>query len=122
MIDEVAQARFWSYVIKTDSCWEWRGATDPQGYGYFGAGNRRYRAHRLAFELTYHPIPENLVVRHYCDNPACCRPDHLELGTHQDNSNDYWERHGAERSVKEVTGYEYDPAFDPYIVNADEYS
>lgn len=122
MIDEAAQARFWSYVRKTDKCWNWRGTTNNKGYGQFTVNKRSYLAHRLAFELAYHPIPENTVVRHYCDNPSCCRPDHLELGTHQDNSNDYWERHGAARSIKEVTGYEYDPAFDPYIVNADEYA
>ena len=82
---------FWERVEKTPGCWFWRGATSTQGgYGYYIAGHmgRKQRAHRVAWELTYGPIPEGLVVMHLCDNPICVNPDHLELGTQADNVED----------------------------------
>lgn len=46
------------------------------------------RSHRVAWELTNRPIPEGMLVCHRCDNPPCCRPDHLFLGTHDENMAD----------------------------------
>lgn len=62
------------------------------GYGDFSVGSKaNYKnvaAHRVAYELTYGPIPEGLSVLHHCDNPACPRPDHLFTGTQLDNMRD----------------------------------
>jgi Autographiviridae endonuclease len=58
------------------------------GYG----GYQRTTAHRVAWELTYGPIPEGQIVRHSCDNPRCCNPAHLLTGTYQDNTDDMMER------------------------------
>lgn len=72
---------FWSRMSKGDRCWEWQGKTRPDGYGILSFRGRPYqRAHRVAYELIYGPIPDGLHVCHHCDNPPCCRPDHLFLG------------------------------------------
>lgn len=79
-------ARFWSRVSVSDrfSCWEWRCARDSKGYGMTTMCGF-HRVHRLAYESFNGPIPAGLIVRHKCDNPPCCNPDHLELGTQLDN-------------------------------------
>ena len=50
--------------------------------------SRGKRANRMAWEETYGPIPDGLHVLHRCDNPPCCNPGHLFLGTHSDNNED----------------------------------
>jgi hypothetical protein len=89
--DAVAK-KYWTRVIPhTDGCWGWAGST-AAGYGWIGLksrGSRRsYNAHRVAYELRVGDIPEGMCVPHRCDNRRCSRPDHLFLGTKQDNSRD----------------------------------
>lgn len=87
LVDHVA--RFWSHVVKGETCWEWQGSTrGHMQYGSFRLGSRTYSAHRASWELTHGPIPEGLSVLHDCDNPRCVRPDHLYLGTHAQNMAD----------------------------------
>lgn len=85
---------FWSKVklpdlIGTDECREWQASCNQGGYGSFGIGNYTTRpAHRIAYQIANGAIPDGLDVLHCCDNPPCCNPDHLRLGTDLDNVRD----------------------------------
>ena len=70
-----------------DSCWEWRGRYSG-GYGYYSHKGRKYLMHRLMYEIWYGPIPKGLLIRHMCNNPQCCYPEHLRTGTQKQNMAD----------------------------------
>ena len=75
-----------NYTAVTETgCWIWLGAWNHAGYGTL---SRKGSAHRFFYQHHKGPIPEGLLIRHKCDTPACVNPDHLEPGTHKDNSND----------------------------------
>lgn len=77
---------FWDRVDRSgDGCWEWLGSRQDHGYARVWFNGAKVYVHRRAFELAVGPIPPGLVVCHHCDNPSCCRPDHLFLGTQADN-------------------------------------
>jgi hypothetical protein len=89
-------AHFWGKVDKGVSkvfyngtrCWEWTASRNPKGYGYKGWGERVQLSHRVSWMITFGEIPKDLFVLHHCDNPPCCNPSHLFLGTNQDNVDD----------------------------------
>ena len=71
--------------VPETGCWIWIASTFLGGYGCIRVDGKIVGAHRLSYELHNGPIPEELHVLHRCDQPPCVRPDHLFLGTHQDN-------------------------------------
>lgn len=78
---------FMKYTDKTDSCWLWTGNKTKSGYGRFGFNYKTYSAHRYSYIHFKGQIPDNMVVRHICRN-KCVNPEHLELGTHKQNTED----------------------------------
>lgn len=92
--------RFWALVAvgEQNECWPWQGHKKPLGYGRFT--NRPgdiQQAHRMAYRLAKGSFDERLFVCHACDNPSCCNPSHLWLGTHRQNMDDMFakKRHSA---------------------------
>lgn len=73
---------------KTSGCWEWQGALDAYGYGQSRFNGKNWRVHRLFYTLLNGPIPPKLMVCHSCDNRKCANPNHMFLGTNQDNLTD----------------------------------
>lgn len=86
---------FWKKIDKKndDECWEWKASTTKDGYGKYSVrysknNCKTFRASRIVYYLYYGFIDNNLLVCHKCDNPLCCNPNHLFLGTVTDNQID----------------------------------
>lgn len=84
------EVRFWRFITRgaPNDCWEWQGNRNKKGYGIIAEQTGRTLAHRLSWIIHYDPIPGDLRVLHTCDNPPCCNPSHLFLGTQADNVRD----------------------------------
>lgn len=87
--------RLWSRVdIRgEDECWEWTASRSTNGYGMFkmyppeAPKPTSTNASRAAYILHHGEEPKEHVL-HHCDNPLCCNPNHLYIGTHTDNMRD----------------------------------
>jgi len=84
--------RLWSRVEVRgqDDCWPWLGCRTKFGHGQIQSetpGVLTY-SHRAAFQSVNGAIPRGMSVCHRCDNPSCCNPAHLFLGTQADNNRD----------------------------------
>lgn len=82
--------RYWAKIDCTAGlfeCWNWTAGKTPDGYGLIRLGSKKIYAHHVAYELA-HGDRTGLHVLHTCDNPGCCNPIHLVLGTHLDNMRD----------------------------------
>ncbi len=91
-MSRVEEESFWSRVLvgNGEDCWLWQGKLAGNGYGQLSTGDRGFgrAAHRYSWMLVNGTIPEGMHICHACDVRACVRPDHLFLGTHQDNMTD----------------------------------
>ena len=84
-----ATEKFWLRVETSPAgCWLWTGTMNYAGYGVMKTAGVQVRIHRFAYELLVGPIPEGLEACHTCDVRHCARPEHLFLGTTQDNTAD----------------------------------
>lgn len=85
------EEKFNKKIDKTETCWNWLGRLDNGGYGRFCIGNGKWhKAHRISYTLFKGDIPDGLVVRHLCNNTKCVNPEHLEIGTHKQNTADMY--------------------------------
>lgn len=76
-------------VSSEEPCWPFTGWLNRRGYGQFSVDGRQQFAHRIAWALAHGSnVPEGMRVLHRCDNPPCCNPSHLFLGTPLDNMRD----------------------------------
>lgn len=77
------------------------------GYCFMVVDGKRTYIHRFVYEECFGEIPEGLHIRHKCDTPICINPEHLEVGTHQDNMRDMVERkrhnYGEKSPVAKLT-------------------
>lgn len=122
MTRKTLEERFWSKVIilaDDNQCWLWTAFCQERGYGWFGYNGKSVRAHKIAWILPNYVIPDGMEICHSCDNPRCCNPKHLFLGTHKENMDDRdrkgrninhkGEKHGnsklTEKQVYEIRQY-----------------
>lgn len=89
--DEHRRQEFWRKVniAGPDECWEWTGPKRAHGYGQFSFARTNTVASRVAWELANgSPFPADKFACHRCDNPPCCNPAHIFVGTQTENMRD----------------------------------
>ena len=110
---------FWARVEIADpgDCWPWKSHRLSTGYGSFWFNGHNRIASRIAWTFT-HGDPGDLLVCHRCDNPPCCNPAHLFLGTSSDNTNDAY----AKGRLRWLAGSEHPTAilFEQMVVEMRE--
>ena len=85
---------FYDLLEPNGDCLDWTCGKHRQGYGLTNNPElkKMVTTHRMAYELEFGDIPKDMHVLHKCDNPPCCNPEHLFLGTHKDNMLDMKEK------------------------------
>lgn len=98
---------FWSKVERPQdpaACWPWQQSRGSHGYGQTWDGITVRLAHRVAFELTFGRIPDDLTVDHICRQRICCNPAHMRLLTNSENGR--WNGHAIKTHC--IRGHAFD--------------
>ena len=74
--------------LPESGCWIWLGTITNHGYGRVCAGKKPFYAHRVSYEQKYGSIPNGMMALHHCDVRCCVNPDHIFVGTQQNNMTD----------------------------------
>lgn len=106
-----APGRLWARIDRRTEgeCWPWQGAASKNSggnlYGNMRVGGETKLVHRFMWEVHHGAVvPDGMVVRHKCDNPICCNPAHLEIGTQKQNIRDCFDRGRARRAQGQAHG------------------
>ena len=90
-LTEKSLERFFDKIaapVSPSTCKLWLGGKFASGYGCFKVGGKKYRAHRVAYAIHNSHLDPDVLVLHTCDTPPCVNPEHLFVGTHDDNQKD----------------------------------
>lgn len=96
-------------IYVNGDCWLWTGCKIYNGYGRAKSKGKAVFAHRLSYEIYNKEIPKGMLVLHKCDVRNCINPDHLFLGTHQDNYDDMVEKGREVKATGKAHGRETKP-------------
>lgn len=111
MITKEIFKRFYEKIsVSENNCWNWNACKDKDGYGWFVLFKRKmWYAHRASYLIHNGFLPNDLLVRHNCDNPSCVNPNHLELGTDSQNKKDsvIRKRHKESKKTHCKNGHEF---------------
>lgn len=99
--ESIIQRFLSKFSKRKNQCWMWSGGI-ANGYGSFSIGKKKFSAHRISFEIFVNKdFNKTLYVCHKCDVPLCVNPDHLFLGTQQENVNDREQKgRGGSKKIK----------------------
>lgn len=85
---EKVKARIQDSITKVESgCWEWNREKAPNNYGKYRVMGETL-AHRVSYIIHNEESIQDMCVMHSCDNPCCVNPEHLSLGSRDDNNKD----------------------------------
>lgn len=107
---DVTPTEFAASLDTAGDCWTWTGKRNASGYGVAKWLGKWVGTHRIAWMIANAAtIPQGMFICHHCDNPPCCRPDHLYLGTPAQNTQDAYDR-GRQPARRKRTGSAYEQA------------
>lgn len=97
--------RFWSKIDKSagdGACWPWLFGLTSDGYAVYKIPGRGFvYAHRLVCELEGRlKVGSKLWACHKCDNPRCCNPRHIFIGTRMDNIRDMVNKNRQQKGTR----------------------